>query len=105
MSENNLYKQRIKFEHSKSATRNISRVKKLAISAVASCALVAGFAAPAFAASTNGTPNPNACFGQARSYYAQGGPNSVLHHNEGYYMSARKGSNSTDNINFRQNCL
>ena len=104
MTSNNLYQQRKKFIQHKKNLKNVSRIKKLAISLGISGALVAGFAVPAFAASTNGMPNVNACFGQARSYYAQGGPNSVLQHNEGYYMSFRKGSNSSGNISFRANC-
>ena len=101
MVMNNLYEQRKKFERNQ---KNVSRIKRLLISLAASSALVAGFAVPAFAASTNGTTNMNACFGQARSANAQGGPNSILFNTEGYYMSVRQGNNSTMNIAYRDNC-
>lgn len=104
MARNILYEQRKKFDQHKKNIKNLSRIRKLAISLGVSCAMVAGIAVPAFAATTNGTVNSNACFGQARSYYAEGGPNSVLGHNEGYYMSTRAASNASGNIAYRDNC-
>ncbi len=105
MTVNNLYEQRKKFEQHKSNLKNVSRIKKLTVSLGVGAALVAGFAAPAFAMTTNATTNPNACFGQARSYYAIGGPSSVLGSNEGSILSTRQGSNSMNNLEFRAACM
>lgn len=112
MTKNNLYIQRKRFIQHNRYLKGISRVKKIAVSLVISGGLVAGLSVPTFAAfdtfgSSNGATSPklNACFGQARSYYAKGGPNSVLGHNEGFYMSSRKGANSTMNITYREDCL
>ncbi len=114
MAKNNLYIQRKKFIRHNRYLKNISRAKKLAVSLAISGGLVAGLSVPTFAAfdayglhggASAPNTNPNACFGQARSHNAKGGPNSVLGQNEGSYMSSRKGTNSTDNIAYRQNCL
>jgi hypothetical protein len=66
-----------------------------AVSLVALC----GFAGAALAAPTvSDNANGNACFGQARASYAQGGPNGMLAPNtNGYYISQRKGDNPADN--------
>ena len=53
------------------------------------------------APTTSDNASSNACFGQARSYYAQGGPNGVLApNNNGYYISQRKGTNPENNRDY-----
>ena len=74
--------------------KNTSRIKKLAISLGVSGAIVAGFAAPAFALSPmTYNASPNACFGQVRAYNSVNSAPGTT----GYYMSLRKGANPTDN--------
>ncbi|HSX36911.1 MAG TPA: hypothetical protein VLG13_02215 [Patescibacteria group bacterium] len=81
--------------------RKIINVKKTIFGVVATASLVGAMAVPALADSpvVSDSANPNACFGQARASYAQGGPNSVLlsPHNNGYYISQRKGDNPANN--------
>ncbi len=89
-------------------------IRKYIFSAVFSLLMIGGFTAPAYAAfDTYGTSNPNspvvssnanpnACFGQARASYAKGGPNGALApHNNGYYISLRKGNNPANNDWYR----
>lgn len=75
-------------------------IKKIAIATATSALMLGSLAVSAFAAGpvVSGNANPNACFGQARASYAQGGPNGVLApFNNGYYISQRKGDNPADN--------
>jgi hypothetical protein len=64
-------------------------------------------AAPALADASGSnlptTPNQEACFGQVRSEYRFGGP-SVGGAPLGSILSTRKGSNSTQNADFRAFC-
>ena len=88
-------------------------IRKYTVSTVISILMIGGLTAPAYAAfdtygkynpyspvvSTNA--NPNACFGQARASYAKGGPNGALApHNNGYYISQRKGTNPANNAGY-----
>lgn len=74
-------------------------IKKLATIGVGA-ALFAATAVPAFAAGpvVSDNASPNACFGQARASYAQGGPNGLLSpNNNGFWISQRKGDNPAVN--------
>ena len=74
-------------------------MKKYVVGAIAAGLMAAGMAVPAFAAtSVSGNASPEACFGQARGYYAQGGPNGVLAPlSNGSYISDRAGTNPANN--------
>lgn len=85
-----------------------TNTKKYLFSSLAVLSLIGGSFGAAFAAAptVSSTANSNSCFGQARAYYAQGGPNGVLSpENNGYYISQRKGDNSANNAAYKAaNC-
>src|SRR5688572_29318241 len=88
-------------------TRVKTNAKKYFVGVMASVAMVSGAVVPTMAApSVSSNANPAACFGQARAYYAKGGPNGVLAPNSnGTYISERKGTNPENNADYRAaNC-
>lgn len=83
-----------------------------AIVAAAATAVIMAFAtfSMTFAAhippTVSDNANSNACFGQARASYAQGGPNGMLApDSNGTYISERKSTNPANNEAYRNsNC-
>ncbi|NNN14131.1 MAG: hypothetical protein HKL81_10350 [Acidimicrobiaceae bacterium] len=100
------------------STRSKGKVGGWKVLAAAAIGVVAtlAMAAPAFAAfdtytGSASTPvtsthaSTNACFGQGRSYYAQGGPNGVLSpYTNGYWISQRAGNNPSINDAYADDC-
>ncbi len=85
-------------------TRIKTNTKKYVVAGVAALLMAGGLAIPAMALPqppVSDNASPNACFGQERAAYAQGGPNGVLApNNNGYYISQRKGTNPANNAAF-----
>jgi hypothetical protein len=77
-------------------------IKKFLISGVVGTLVLGVGAVSAFAAPVVSMhASSNSCFGQARAYYAKGGPNGLLSpNNNGYYISQRKGTNPSNNANY-----
>ncbi len=108
MARNILYEQRKKFDQHQTNIKNLSRVKKLAVSLGVSGAMVASLAVPAFAM---GGPTPNpvggpGCFGKWRA----GSVQSINGHAPGtnnagaLYFSSRAATNSSINASNRETC-
>ncbi len=84
-----------------------TNTKKFVLGGFTALTIVGGLSgAVAAAPAVSSEANSNACFGQARAYYAQGGPNGVLAPNSnGTYISERKGTNPENNAAYiAQNC-
>ena len=76
-------------------------IKKILVGAATTAVLLGATAMPAFAATVSDSANPNACFGQARAWYSEKGPNGVLTPNtNGTYISERKGTNPEKNAEY-----
>lgn len=83
----------------------MNKVKRLAVTGAASAVMLGSMAVPAFAVSVSDNANQQGCFGQARAYYAQHGPNGVLSPDtQGDYSSERKGNNAEMNREYRESC-
>jgi hypothetical protein len=79
-----------------------TNTKKYFYSGLAAVTVLAFGTGATFAASTvSSQASSSACFGQARAYYAKGGPNGVLSPNSnGTHISERKGDNPSNNATY-----
>ena len=74
-------------------------MKKLMIGAIVLVSTAASAAAP----TVSDNASSNACFGQARAYYAQ--LLAAMGSSNGFYISQRKGTNPENNANYiAENC-